>query len=113
VLTQFRDHMDDDLDTPNAMALLFDTVRRANAALDAGQVSATGSLAAAVHQMCDAIGLILKTEGDIPADVVAMAAALDNARAAKDFAAADAVRAQLQKLGWLVETTKQGTSVRR
>jgi cysteinyl-tRNA synthetase len=113
VLAQFRDHMDDDLDTPNAMALLFDTVRRANAALDAGQVSATGSLAAAVHQMCDAIGLVLKTEGDIPSDVVAMAAALDNARAAKDFAAADAVRAQLQKLGWLVETTKQGTSVRR
>ena len=36
VLDAFRAAMDDDLDTPAAMALLFDTVRRANAALDAG-----------------------------------------------------------------------------
>jgi cysteinyl-tRNA synthetase len=113
VLAQFGERMDDDLDTPNAMALLFDTVRRANAALDAGDHAGAGSLAAAVHAMCSAIGLVLKTEGDIPAEIAEMASALDAARAAKDFAAADALRAQLQGLGWLVETTKQGTSVRR
>ena len=113
VLSQFGERMDDDLDTPNAMALLFDTVRRANAALDAGDHAGAGSLAAAVHAMCTAIGLVLKTEGDIPAEISEMASALDAARAAKDFAAADALRAQLQGLGWLVETTKQGTSVRR
>ena len=113
VLTQFRDRMDDDLDTPNAMALLFDTVRRSNAAFDAEDSLTAGSLAAAVHEMCTAIGLVLKTEGHIPADVVEMASALDAARAAKDFTTADALRAQLQDLGWLVETTKQGTSVRR
>ena len=113
VLSQFGERMDDDLDTPNAMALLFDTVRRANAALDAGDQAGAGSLAAAVHAMCTAIGLVLKTEGDIPAEIAELASALDAARAAKDFAAADALRAQLQGLGWLVETTKQGTSVRR
>ena len=37
VLERFVDLMDDDLDTPGATALLFDTVRRANAALDAGR----------------------------------------------------------------------------
>ncbi|MEI7619486.1 MAG: cysteine--tRNA ligase [Actinomycetota bacterium] len=113
VLSQFGARMDDDLDTPNAMGLLFDTVRRANTALDAGDNAVAGSLAAAVHEMCTALGLVLKTEGDIPAEIVEMASALDAARAAKDFAAADALRAQLQGLGWLVETTKQGTSVRR
>ncbi len=113
VLSQFGLRMDDDLDTPNAMALLFDTVRRSNAALDTGDHAGAGSLAAAVHAMCSAIGLVLKTEGDIPAEISEMASALDAARAAKDFAAADALRAQLQGLGWLVETTKQGTSVRR
>ena len=35
-MVSFRDRMDDDLDTPAATALLFDTVRRANAAIDAG-----------------------------------------------------------------------------
>src|SRR3954453_3689199 len=36
VLDEFAGHMDDDLDTPAAMSVLFDTVRRANAAFDAG-----------------------------------------------------------------------------
>ncbi len=40
VLARFRERMDDDLDTPGATALLFDTVRRANAALDAGDPAA-------------------------------------------------------------------------
>ena len=40
VLDAFRAAMDDDLDTPKATALLFDTVRRANAALDAGDDAA-------------------------------------------------------------------------
>ena len=35
VIAEFRERMDDDLDTPGATALLFDTVRRANAAIDA------------------------------------------------------------------------------
>lgn len=113
VLARFRDRMDDDLDTSNAMALLFDTVRRANTALDADERAVAGSLAAAVHEMCTAIGLVLKTEGEIPPDVLAKADALDTARAARDFAGADALRAELQADGWFVETTKQGTAVRR
>ena len=35
VLDAFRAAMDDDLDTPTAMALVFDTVRRANTSIDA------------------------------------------------------------------------------
>jgi len=113
VLAQFRERMDDDLDSPAAMALVFDTVRRANAALDAGEQALSGVLAATVQEMCAAVGLVLKSAGDVPADIVAKAAALDAARAAKDFAAADAIRAELQGGGWIVETTKQGTTVRR
>jgi cysteinyl-tRNA synthetase len=112
VLARFRERMDDDLDTPGATAIMFDTVRRANAALDAGGAEA-GSLVAAVHQMCTAFGLVLNTGGDVPAEAAAKAAALDAARAAKDFAAADALRAELQADGWTVETTKAGTTLRR
>jgi cysteinyl-tRNA synthetase len=112
VLAAFCERMDDDLDTPEATALLFDTVRRANAALDAGGPTAP-PLVAAVHEMCAAFGLVLNAGGDVPDDVVAKAAALDAARAAKDFAGADAIRAGLQAAGWTVETTKSGTTVRR
>src|SRR3954449_12549765 len=112
VLAKFRERMDDDLDTPGATALLFDTVRRANSALD-GDDPAAASLVAAVHEICTAFGLVLNAGGDVPAEVAARAAALDEARAAKDYATADAVRAELQAGGWTVETTKAGTTVRR
>ncbi|MEK7422923.1 MAG: cysteine--tRNA ligase [Actinomycetota bacterium] len=112
VLARFREQMDDDLDTPSSTALLFDTVRRANAALDAGDPS-VASLAAAVGEMCTAFGLVLNAGGDVPAEALAKAAALDAARAARDFAAADALRADLQAEGFTVETTKDGTQLRR
>jgi len=112
VLAQFRERMDDDLDTPAATALLFETVRRANVAWDAGDAAAAG-LVGAVHQMCDALGLVLATAGEIPADALAKAEALDAARAAKDYATADTLRAVLQADGWTVETTTAGTTLRR
>ena len=49
----------------------------------------------------------------MPAAVLERAGALDAARAAKDFATADAIRAELQAAGWTVETTRDGTTVRR
>lgn len=113
VLTAFRAKMDNDLDAPAAMALLFDTVRAANAALDAGDAAQAGSLSAAAREIAGAVGLSFKEAGDVPAEVLAQAAALDEARAARDFAAADAIRATLQADGWTVETTKAGTTVRR
>ena len=112
VMASFRERMDDDLDTPAATALLFDTVRRANAAIDVGDASAA-RLTAAVHEICRAFGLVLKGAADVPEEVAAKARALDDARSAKDFATADALRAELQADGWIVETTKAGTTVRR
>ena len=111
-LAQFVQIMDNDLDTPNAMAHIFDTVRRANTAIDAGEAAA-GALTAAVHEMCGALGLQLGSTGEVADDAQALAKALDAARAAKDFAKADALRAELQSLGYVVETTKAGTALRR
>ena len=113
ILDAFRAAMDNDLDTPAATALMFDTMRRANAAVDAGNAVEAGELAAAVREMCDAFGLPLNDLGDVDADATGKAAELDAARASKDFARADALRAELQAAGYVVETTKDGTRVRR
>jgi cysteinyl-tRNA synthetase len=112
VLDLFRAAMDDDLDTPKSTALLFDTVRRANAALDADD-GAANPLVAAVREMCAAVGLELAGAVDVDPDVLARASAIDAARVAKDFDTADKLRADLQTEGWTVETTKDGTTVRR
>ena len=63
--------------------------------------------------MTDAVGLELGRGDEVPAEVAERAAALDAARAAKDYATADAIRAELQADGWIVETTAEGTTVRR
>ncbi|MEY3455899.1 MAG: cysteinyl-tRNA synthetase [Actinomycetota bacterium] len=113
VLASFRRVMDDDLDTPGATALIFDTVRRANAAVDSGDRALAASLAAAVTTMCSALGLDLRAGGDVEESAADLARQLDVARAAKDFAAADRIRGELQSAGYVVETTKDGTRVRR
>jgi len=105
--------MDDDLDTPGATALIFDTVRRANAAVDAGDRPLAAALAAAVIEMCAALGLELKVAADVDDSAAELARQLDAARAAKDFSAADRIRGELQASGYVVETTKDGTRVRR
>jgi cysteinyl-tRNA synthetase len=113
VLHYFAEVMDNDLDTPAAMALVFDTVRRANTAFDNGDVALASSLRASIVEVLAALGLELSAGSDLDDDVVAKAAALDAARAAKDFATADAIRNELQDLGYVVETSKEGTRVRR
>ena len=108
------DLMDDDLDTPGATALLFDTVRRANTALDAGDLDAAAPLVAAVREIA---GAVRARRSGRPTTCrprcSERAGELDAARAARDYARADAIRAELQAAGWIVETTATGTTVRR
>ena len=112
-VTRFCAAMDNDLDTPAAMALIFDAVRRANSAVDAGDTETASALRAAVLEMTSAVGIELSAGQDIDADIAAKGLALDAARAAKDFAKADAIRDELQSLGYVVETSKEGTRIRR
>ena len=113
VLGSFRTAMDNDLDTPAGTALMFDTMRRANAAADTDNTSEALALAAAVREMCSAFGLPINNVAEVDNDVLDKAAELDAARAAKDFARADALRTEIQAAGYVVETTKDGTRVRR
>jgi cysteinyl-tRNA synthetase len=106
-LAEFRRWMDDDLSTPQATALLFDLVGRANASGDE-------AAAAAAHEIAGAFGLTLRSEATaVPEDVQALVRERDEVRAAKDWARSDAIRDQLQADGWVVEDTPDGTKVRR
>jgi len=113
IKARFVAAMDNDLDTTQAMAIIFDTVRAANAAVDSGDESTAATLRATVIEIAGALGLELSAGVDVDADIIAKAAALDAARAAKDFATADAIRNELQDAGYVVETSKEGTRVRR
>ena len=113
VIKKFTTVMDDDLDTPQSIALVFDTVRRANSAMDKGDNALAASLASAVFEMCSAMGLELKASTEVDAEATELALQLDVARASKNFSEADRLRSELQARGYVVETTKDGTRVRR
>jgi cysteinyl-tRNA synthetase len=114
-LAAFSQAMDDDLNTGRAMAQVFDMVTRINSLLDAGDAAAAAPLASAWRSMLSAVGLDLRdaSADEVPADVVALCAARDRARSEKDWGVADQLRAELQSLGWVVEDTAAGTTVRR
>ena len=112
-LSAFAARMDDDLDTPGAMAVVFDTISGANSLLDAGDTAGAAPLVAAVWSMCAAVGLVPRADDEVPEDIARQVVALDAARAERDFAVADTLRSALQGEGWVVETTKDGTRVHR
>jgi cysteinyl-tRNA synthetase len=112
-LVAFREAMDDDLSTPTVVALLSDLRRRPNVHHDAGEAGSAAPLAAALRDISGAVGLVLGPAGEeeVPPDVVDLVTQRDEARAAHDFAGADALRDQLVGMGWVVEDTPTGTKV--
>jgi len=113
VLDEFRRLMDDDLNTPGAFALLFNLVRDGNRSLDADDDTGAATALATVREIARAVGLTLDEAVDaVSDDARALAAARDEARAAKDFATADRLRDQLVAQGFVVEDTPTGTQIR-
>jgi cysteinyl-tRNA synthetase len=118
---EFTAAMDDDLGTPAALAAVHGTVREGNTALDAGDRAAASGAASSVRAMAAVLGLDpldpLWVEGDRSADTAtsALGALVEDllvqrqeARARRDFAAADEVRNRLTAAGVSVEDSADG-----
>jgi cysteinyl-tRNA synthetase len=115
VLDEFRRLMDNDLNTPGAVDLLFTLVKQGNKALAIDDDLSAAATAATVHQICAAVGLELEGADlrPIPDDMLALAAERDEARQARDWGRSDALRQQLQERGYIVEDGPAGTQLRR
>ena len=104
--------MDDDLNTPDALAAIFDFVREINTLSGESSKAALETAAAMFDELTGVLGLVSHREkSDIPADVMEMVEARAAAKKAKDWAKADALRAEITARGYVVEDTPQGPKV--
>ena len=106
--------MDDDLDTPGAVATLFEALAAANGAADRGEDDLATDLARAVAVGFGALGLALEAHGgEVDAAARELAAERDGARARREWARADQLRDELVARGYVVEDAPTGTILRR
>jgi cysteinyl-tRNA synthetase len=112
---RFRARMDDDLDTPGALASIFEAVNRAHALGDAGDEEAAAALARTVALLCGVLGLALDggAAAELDEETERLVTERDEARAAGDYGRSDAIRDRLVALGWTVEDGQKGTTLRR
>ncbi|HLW13179.1 MAG TPA: cysteine--tRNA ligase [Casimicrobiaceae bacterium] len=107
-IARFTGDVNDDLNTPRALALAWETLRG-----DTPGVIRRATLA----RFDEVFGLGLASwqpvEEEIPADMGALAQARANARKAKDWAEADRLRAALHEAGWEVEDKPGGYALKR
>ena len=110
----FTAAMDDDLGTPEAVAVIYQTLRRANTAIDGGSPEAA-TLVSTVHDLADAVGVRVEAGGQSGGDdeIDALVAARQHARADKDFAEADRIRDKMTAQGIVLEDTPSGPVWRR
>ena len=107
--------MDDDLNISVALAALFDFVREVNNLLDEGAVSRSEAEAAGrfMADLDKVLGVIGKVETEaLPKKAEELIAKREEARKAKDWATADALRLKLKDMGVVVEDTAQGVKWR-
>jgi cysteinyl-tRNA synthetase len=121
LMDSFRQEMDEDFNTPRALALIFDEVRALNRLLDEKKTRGMEARGAALRSMCETLGLLQegyferKKERWLSKGIVKLReiedliAQRDKARKEKNWKEADRIRSELNDKGIVIEDTPGGT----
>ena len=112
---RFNEAMDDDLNTADALGVLFDLARAANTFVSVPRTkSAVEAVTKTYTELMDVLGLMpRKTGEEFPAEVLALLDERQEARKAKNYARADEIRDQLKALGYAIEDSRQGAKIKK
>jgi cysteinyl-tRNA synthetase len=111
----YREALDDDLNLPQGVGLVFELVREANAALDAGTVGRRGrdELLRLVEEYDAHLDVVRSEEPGLAQEVERLIAERQAARTSRDFSRADQIREELRDKGIALEDSKEGVRWRR
>ncbi len=114
-LAKFDAELDDDLNVPGAMAAVFELMRDVNPLLAEGKISAAGRdrVLAFLADADTVLGIIEHEKGSVDAEIEALMAEREQARADKNWSRADEIRDELLAQGIVIEDTPQGPRWRR
>jgi cysteinyl-tRNA synthetase len=112
---QFQEAMDDDLNTPKALSVLFTYVKKMNTLIDSGSVTKeeAAEALASLRRVDSVLGVMEFEEKPLPPRLAELVARRDEARKRKDFAESDRLRRELLAEGVVVEDTPAGTRWKR
>ena len=110
LLASFEKEMDDDFNTPRALAVIFETIKKANVEIDTGNLSAeaASSLLGQLLAINEILGIVPSQGPAIPYKVKQLVIQREQFRQTKDFTQADQLRDRLSALGWRVDDTAYG-----
>ena len=114
-VTKFEESMDDDFNTADALAAVFELVKFANTNVQEGSSKEfTGHTLEVMTKLCDVLGLTLeKKEEILDEEIENLIAERQAARKAKDFARADEIRGLLLDKGIELKDTREGVKWKR
>ena len=109
-IQQFITAMDDDMNTADAIAAVFELVRDINTVIAAGANKATLELAAkAFDELTDVLGIVYnRSKASLDDEVEELIAQRAQARKDKNWALADEIRDKIKAMGIVLEDTPQG-----
>lgn len=112
---KYEDAMDDDLNTADAISVIFELVKYANVNVTEKSSKATVEFVLnTIEKLCDILGIITeKKEEILDSDIEALIEERQAARKAKNFARADEIRDQLSSMGIILEDTREGVKWKR
>ena len=111
---KFEEEMDDDLNTANAVSVLFESAKAVNSNTDEKtSAQALSEIREIYLGMASVLGLLFKSREILDEEVEALIDQRQNARKAKDFVRSDEIREILRMKGIALEDTREGVKWRR